>query len=138
MFIRTPYNYDVNEASVVSGVECVEPTLARQEFKNDSDLNTMIRRFGVEVAQTPNWREFDATVIPDNFMELQAMLKEGVEAFNSLPSDVRAKHENNPEKFLNWVRDEQTRLAKADREAAKAAKEVVETSVSTEAQDVTE
>lgn len=138
MFIRTPYNYDVNEASLVTGVECVEPTLARQEFKNDSDLNTMIRRFGVEVAQTPNWREFDATVIPDNFMELQAILKEGVDAFNSLPSDVRAKHENNPEKFLNWVKEEQTRLAKLDREAAKAAKEGVETPVSTEAQDVTE
>jgi hypothetical protein len=138
MFIRTPYNYDVNEASIVTGVECVEPTLARQEFKNDSDLNTMIRRFGVEVAQAPNWREFDATVIPDNFMELQQILKEGVDAFNSLPSDVRAKHENNPEKFLNWVKDEQTRLAKADREAAKAAKEFVETPVSTEAQDVTE
>lgn len=138
MFIRTPYNYDVNEASVVTGVECVEPTLARQEFKNDSDLNTMIRRFGVEVAQAPNWREFDATVIPDNFMELQSILKEGVEAFNRLPSDIRAEHENNPEKFLNWVKEEQARLAKADREAAKAAKEVVETSVSTEAQDVTE
>jgi len=138
MFIRTPYNYDANEASIVTGVECVEPTLARQEFKNDSDLNTMIRRFGVEVAQAPNWREFDATVIPDNFMDLQRVLQEGVEAFNSLPSDIRAQHENNPEKFLNWVKDEQTRLAKADRDAAKAAKEVVETPVLTEAQDVTE
>jgi hypothetical protein len=138
MFIRTPYNYDVNEASIDTGVECVEPTLARQEFKLDCDLNTMIRRFGVEVAQEPNWREFDATVIPDNFMELQQVLKEGVDAFNGLPSEVRAQHENNPEKFLNWVKEEQTRLAKADREAAKAAKEVVETPVSTEAQDVTE
>ena len=122
MFIRTPYNYDADEVSRETGLQCDDVTLTKQEFKEDSDLNSMIRRFGIEMVEEPKWSEFDASAIPDNFMDLQQQLAEGAEAFNALPAEVRSKHDNNPQKFLDWFKEESKRLDKQEREQAKANK----------------
>jgi len=39
VFFRTPYNYDVEAASNESAIQCDDPSLAEQNFREQSDIN---------------------------------------------------------------------------------------------------
>ncbi len=45
IFIRSPYNYDVNAASVESGLRCEEPGLTQQHFKDECDINHIMSKY---------------------------------------------------------------------------------------------
>jgi hypothetical protein len=122
MEVRTPYNYDRDEVSKNTALVCEDESLAQQNMKAETDLNVMIRKYGVLPAQEVNWQEFDATVIPRDYHELQNMMKEADEAFLSLPGEVRAAVDNDPEKFLAMVDAEKAAIKKQEKESAKADK----------------
>ena len=122
MEVRTPYNYDRDEVSKNTALVCEDESLAQQNMKAETDLNVMIRKYGVLPAQEVNWKEFDATVIPKDYHELQNMMKEADAAFLSLPGEVRAKVDNDPEKFLAMVDAKQAEIKKQEKESAKADK----------------
>ena len=46
-FLRTPYNYDVDKVSDETGLSCPEVTLAQQNFKDETDINYIVRQFGI-------------------------------------------------------------------------------------------
>ena len=123
MEVRTPYNYDRDEVSKNTALVCEDESLAQQNMKAETDLNVMIRKYGVLPAQEVNWKEFDATVIPRDYHELQNMMKEADAAFLSLPGEVRRQVENDPEKFLalyDATIAEQKAQEKAAKQAAKS------------------
>ena len=126
MDVRTPYNYDRDEVSKNTALVCEDESLAQQNMKAETDLNVMIRKYGVLPAQEVNWKEFDATVIPKDYHELQNMMKEADAAFLSLPGEVRAEVDNDPAKFLAMVDAKQAEIRKQEKEAAKADKGSVE------------
>jgi len=43
-FVRSPYNYDTNEASDESGLDTGQEGGAKQNFKDECDINTMAKR----------------------------------------------------------------------------------------------
>ena len=47
IFLRTPYNYDRDAASNESGLACEEPSLAQQHFKDECDINNILRQFNI-------------------------------------------------------------------------------------------
>ena len=53
VFLRTPYNYDVDEVSAETGLACFDESLTQQQFKEESDINEIVRRFGL-TGQTPD------------------------------------------------------------------------------------
>lgn len=120
--VRTPYNYDRDEVSKNTALVCEDESLAQQNMKAETDLNVMIRKYGVLPAQEVNWKEFDATVIPGDYHKLQNMMKEADEAFLSLPGVVRQSVDNDPEKFLAMVDAKKAEIKKQEKEAAKADK----------------
>lgn len=120
MEVRTPYNYDRDEVSKNTALVCEDESLTQQNMKAETDINVMIRKYGVLPAQEVNWKEFDASVIPTDYHALQNMMKEADQAFLSLPGEVRAKVDNDPEKFLAMV-DAEKAAIKAQEKAAKAA-----------------
>lgn len=120
--VRTPYNYDRDEVSKNTALVCKDESLAQQNMKAETDLNVMIRKYGVLPAQDVNWKEFDATVIPKDYHELQNMMKEADSAFLSLPGEVRAEADNDPAKFLAMVDAKQAEIKKQEKESAKADK----------------
>lgn len=122
MEVRTPYNYDRDEVSKNTALVCEDESLAQQNMKAETDLNVMIRKYGVLPAQDVNWKEFDATVIPKDYHELQNMMKEADAAFLSLPGEVRAQVDNDPAKFLAMVDVKQAEIKKQEKESAKADK----------------
>jgi hypothetical protein len=120
MQLRTAYNYDRDEVSKNTALVCEDETLAQQNFKDETDLNIMIRKYGVLPVNEVNWKEFDATVIPKDYQALQNMLLEADQAFMSLPAEVRKAADNDPTKFLAMVESQQAEIRKQEKESKKA------------------
>lgn len=118
--LRTPYNYDRDEVSKNTALVFNDESLAQQQFKDENNINLMIRKYGVLPVQDVNWGEFDATVIPQDFHEIQNSLKAAEDAFMTIPAEVRAQVDNDPVRFLAMVDEKQSAIRKQEMEAAKA------------------
>jgi len=110
-FLRTPYNYDTNVASDESGVACEEPSLAQQHFKDECDINNILRQFNVtgllpETPLSPRYGDF--TGIVDYHSALNAVIA-AEDEFMALPADLRARFENDPENLINFLNDEKNK-----------------------------
>ena len=107
VFVRDPFNYDADEASLKSGFECVEPTLAQQQFLEETDINEIVRRFGV-TGQVPVTMRMpmaeDFVGITDYHTAMNAV-RAGQESFDALPAELRERFENDPGKFVEFCLD---------------------------------
>lgn len=107
-FVRSPYNYDMAAASHESGLICEDCSLTVQEQAVDADINLIVKRFGI-TGQLPS----NVNVpLPEDFYEVSdfhtamAVIRDGQEAFDRMPAGVRARFENDPHQFLEFVHDE--------------------------------
>ena len=124
-FLRTPYNYDTNAASNESGVACEEPSLAQQHFKDECDINNILRQFNItgllpESPLSPRYGDFSG--ITDYHTALNAVISAESE-FERLPAQIRARFDNDPEQLINFISDENNRaeaekLGLVDRKAS--------------------
>jgi phage internal scaffolding protein len=110
-FLRTPYNYDRDIASNESGLECLDPTMAQQQFREECDINTIMERFGrtgelIAPVRMPQYGDFDG--VNDYHSAMNAIV-EAQSAFDSLPAKVRARFGNDPAEFLDFVYNEENR-----------------------------
>ena len=111
VFLRTPYNYDTNAASNESGVACEEPSLAQQQFKDECDINNILRQFNItgllpEAPLSPRYGDF--TGIGDYHSALNAVIA-AEDDFMSLPAHIRARFENDPAQLIDFLSDENNR-----------------------------
>jgi phage internal scaffolding protein len=105
VFLRTPYNYDTLVASDESGVACEEPSLAQQQFKDECDINNILRQFNVtgmlpEAPLSPRYGDF--TGIVDYHSALNAVIA-AEDGFMALPAELRARFQNDPEQLINFL-----------------------------------
>lgn len=103
-FVRNPHNYDVDEASMASGLVCEDPSLAKQSFAEEADINTIVRRFGLTGqlpvgVRAPTYGDFTGI---DNYHEAANAIAAANEAFERMPAEVRARFENDPGKFVDF------------------------------------
>lgn len=109
--IRTMYNYDRDAISEETGTACPEPTRAQQQFKDETDINVIMKRFGVTGELPTHVRP----VLPDEYDEIgdyaSAMntIRRADEAFMQMPSGVRARFQNNPQVFTEFFAREENR-----------------------------
>lgn len=106
-FIRTPYNYDVNEVSQVTGFSASEKTVVQQQFKDEVNLNVMVARFGVnavamKATHMPTYGDF--TGVSDYKSALDAIMRAD-ESFMSLPPAVRERFANDPAALVDFCSD---------------------------------
>lgn len=111
VFLRTPFNYDRNSASDDSGLMCSDPSLAQQQFREDSDINTIVKRFNLtgELPQgvsAPQYGDFEQVV--DYHSALNLVIAADA-AFMALPAHVRARFDNNAGLFVDFISDENNR-----------------------------
>ena len=123
MMVRTPYNYDRDEVSKNTALVFNDETLTQQNFKDDADLNIMIRKYGVLPVQEVNWDEFDSSVIPSDYHQLQNQLIEADQAFMGLPAELRSQVDNDPAKLLALISQQEAEAKAAAKAAQKADKE---------------
>lgn len=94
-----------------SDLVCPEPSLAQQSFKDDADINVMLERFKVtgimpQGVLMPSYGDF--TGVSDYRSARAAMLK-AEHAFMDMPANIRARFDNDPQKFLEFCADEKNR-----------------------------
>lgn len=108
IFLRTPYNYDKNAASDESGLACEEPSLAQQHFKDECDINNILRQFNITglLPQSPlSPRYGDFSGITDYHSALNAVIA-AEDQFMALPAEIRARFQNDPEALINFLSDD--------------------------------
>jgi phage internal scaffolding protein len=111
LHIRTPYNYDMLIASHDSGLECKGKSLAKQSFKEECDINTIVRMFGVTgkvpvTAIEPSYGDFSGV---NDYHSAMNKIKEAEASFMALPAKLRQKFDHDPNALLNFLENEQNR-----------------------------
>lgn len=114
VFLRTPYNYDVAAASDETAIFCPdtpENRRTKQEFADEVNINTIVRRFGLtgelpKDFRSPMYGDFD--MVTDFKSAVDAVVRAGDE-FDRMPAELRARFDNDPQKLLEFVADEGNR-----------------------------
>lgn len=111
MFFRSGFNYDVDAASNEAGLFCDDESLAIQSAKEESDINNIVRKFGL-TGQLPDQvsmpKSGDFSNIPD-FHTAMNLVRKSQEAFLTVPAEVRARFGNDPQAFMHFVEDDRNR-----------------------------
>ena len=102
---RTGFNYDREAASNESGLFCSDPSLAQQQFRDESDINTIVKRFNLTGelptgVRVPQYGDFSAVVDYHSALNLVIAADE---AFMKMPASVRAKFDNDAGRFVDFV-----------------------------------
>jgi len=110
-FIRNPYNYDTNAASNESGLRCEDATRTQQHFKDETDINNILRQFNI-TGQLPTKsispRYGDFTGIGDYHTALnQVIAAEG--EFMTLPAQLRARFNNDPQELIEFLNNSENK-----------------------------
>lgn len=107
VFMRTPYNYDVDAVSEETGTDCGPETKTQQQFKDEVDINTIVERFnatGELPPQTAFPSEQDFTETFDFQTSMNTIVKAN-QSFMELPAKARARFNNDPQKFMEFIHD---------------------------------
>jgi len=110
-FLRTPYNYDVDKVSDETGLTCPEPTLAQQNFKDECDINYIVRQFGLtgELPGKPLSPQYgDFTGVLDYHSAVNAVLA-AQDDFMELPAQMRSRFNNDPAELIDFLSNEGNR-----------------------------
>lgn len=119
VFVRSPYNYDRNAASDESGINCqvdvvtgeATPTLTKQSFLEEVDINTIVRRFNLTGqlpvgVRMPTYADFEN--VP-TYQEAMNAIAEANQSFMMMPAEVRARFGNDAAAFVEFCSDERNR-----------------------------
>lgn len=128
MFIRDAYNYNRNEVSYKTAYFSDEKGLTQQHLKEEADINTIVRRFGLTGqlptnVRIPQYGDFRG--ITDYQTALNSVIAAN-QSFAKLPARIRERFNNNPEEFVTFCldvknKDEAVKLGLVKEPAATAA-----------------
>lgn len=107
VFLRTPYNYDTDRVSDETGLDCGPETKTQQQFKDEVDINTIVERFNVtgempEMQNFPTEQDFEEAF---DFQTSMNVIVAARESFMEMPAKTRARFNNDPQKFMEFIHD---------------------------------
>lgn len=102
--------FDNDLVNPVTGEVTFPPSMAKQEFKAECDINNILKQFSVTgmirhvSARAAEGRYED---LPDSqdFQESLAIVQQATDAFGTLPAKIRDRFHNEPAEFLAFVSD---------------------------------
>mgnify|MGYP002599037608 CR=1 FL=1 len=104
---RTAYDRDL-----VEGITFDEPSLTQQHFKDECDVNNILRKYEstglvTHVANgTPSYGDFSSVL---EFQQAQNILIEAQDAFDALPASLRKRFDNDPAVMLEFIENPDNR-----------------------------
>lgn len=108
--LRSARNYDMHAASIETGLgdEGV-PSKTVQSEKDSADINVIVKRFGVtrqlpQGVRTPTFGDFEGV---NDFQSAMNAIRSAEESFMAMPSGVRSRFENDPQKFVEFCSNEE-------------------------------
>jgi len=99
------FNYDRDAVSKATGLVCTSVSRTQQASKDEADINTIVRRFGItgqlpQGTRLPQYGDFSGVF---DFQSAQNAIRRAQEAFNALPADVRDAFRNDPHEFVEFA-----------------------------------
>lgn len=115
-FLRSAYNYDMKAVSDETGLLCEDVSLAQQSAEEESNINTIVKRFGLTGqlpvgVRMPTYDDFTGVF---DFQSAANAIALANEAFEEMPAEVRSRFHNNPAEFVDFCSDDRNR-AEAER-----------------------
>lgn len=109
--VRSAYNYDPEVNSDASAFSDDTESRAHQSFKDECDINTIVRRFGItgelpSNVRVPQYADFEETF---DFMTSMNVIRDAQEAFMAMPSAVRDRFGHDPARFVDFFNDPDNR-----------------------------
>ncbi|UOF79016.1 scaffold protein [Microviridae sp.] len=106
--LRAEGQYDPDEVSQSTGLYCADKSRTQQSFKEECDINTIVRRFGLDGVlptgvRMPTYGDFEG--ISDAHEAMNAV-RLAAEAFMRMPAKVRSRFENDAAKFVDFCSDD--------------------------------
>lgn len=106
-FVRSPYNYDMSYDSGLHATENHSPSLSIQSAKDESDINFLVRRFGLTgelngIQPPPSIEEF-AEVF--DYQSAMNLIVKSRESFMELSPEIRFRFANDPGLFVAFCAD---------------------------------
>lgn len=95
------------ENSQRSATFVVGPTKTQQQFREEADINTIVRRFKVtglapQGVRVPQYGDFTAAV---DFRQSMDAIRAAQISFMAMPAKVRERFGNDPQSFLEFCSD---------------------------------
>lgn len=110
---RNQYDSEENDVmSEESGLDCsAETDRAVQDQKDDTDINILVRRFGLTghmpaPQAIPFYGDFSEV---GTFQEALEALDQAESAFNALPAPIRDRFQNDPGELIRFVQNDGNR-----------------------------
>lgn len=106
VFLKTPFNHDTDAEAERTGLICNDPSKAQQHMKEEADINTIVRRFGL-TGQLPNARlpptldQFAEDI--DDFQTAMNMVAAAKQSFMAMSAEVRDAFHHDPNRFVVTV-----------------------------------
>lgn len=106
-YVRAYDAYDADAVSNETGLACKDESKAIQSQKDEADINTIVRNFGItgklpENVRAPVYGDFD--FVGDYRSAIEAV-RAAEASFMAMPAEVRARFENDPGKFVDFCSD---------------------------------
>lgn len=107
MFLRSAFNYDRDLASDESALSEFDVSQTKQAFKEECDINTIVRRFGLtgmlpEGVRMPTFSDFGSL---GDFHGAMNAIARANEAFDAMPAEIRSRFANDPQAFVSFCSD---------------------------------
>jgi phage internal scaffolding protein len=101
-FISAYDNHDAR--STETGLKCLDSSLTQQQFKEESDINTIVDRFMKtgylpEPASMPQYVDYEGVF---DFQSAMNVVRQADENFMRMDAKVRARFHNSPQEFLEF------------------------------------
>jgi len=89
-----------------AAIECLDPSLTVQADRESSDINFIVKQFGVTGrlpygVAVPEYADYSA--IPNDYHQALQFIDDLGDAFLEMPAQVRARFDNDPGLFLDFV-----------------------------------
>ncbi|AXH76602.1 MAG: internal scaffolding protein [Microviridae sp.] len=99
--------YDKRAWSDLHAIDDFGPSLTVQSQKEEADINNIVAAFGVtgqlpQGVRVPTYGDFDAV---DDYRTAIEMVREAEANFLKLPSDLRARLDHDPARFVDFASD---------------------------------
>lgn len=106
LILRTENNYDRDEASYVSGLKCQDESRTQQQFAEEADINTIVRRFGISGIMPadfgmPQSADFSETIT--DYHTALNLIRRADEDFMQLPGQLRERFQNDPQRLIDFI-----------------------------------
>lgn len=105
--VRAYRNYDVDFESDATGLECRDESRAVQSQRDEADINTIVRNFGITGAlpqgvRVPTYGDFDTV---DDYRSAIEAVRAAEASFMAMPAEVRSRFQNDPQQFVEFCSD---------------------------------